>query len=218
MMDLPLFPLNLVLFPGMPLNLHIFEERYKVMINQCIDERTPFGVVLIANEQLDTSANAEPHYIGCTAQIVQVQPLPEGKMNITAVGKDRFQVQSLQYDKPYLSGQVEMFPLTADNTTQIRHDTSYLRQRLIRYLAVLQRTKQMQFQTSNLPTDPAALAYLAAVLLQVDPQEKQPLLAIPNLDELVTSLLEIYRYEVALLETLINPPEDIDFRGIFSLN
>src|SRR3954466_6437378 len=98
MFELPLFPLNTVLFPGMPLNLHIFEERYKLMIGRCIEANQPFGAVLIkrGSEVSGLGKAAEPFSIGCTVQITQVQSLGAGRMNISVVGKERFQIFSLR--------------------------------------------------------------------------------------------------------------------------
>jgi uncharacterized protein len=218
-MDLiPLFPLNLVLFPGMPLNLHIFEERYKLMVNECIDERKPFGVVLIANKENDTSRRAEPHLIGCTAHITQVQPLSQGRMNISAIGRERFQVKELHYDKPYLSGTTALYPMDTTLTDKTRIQAGSLRNRLQRYLSVLQKARQVKFDGAFLPKTSQELAYLAAVLLQVEPVEKQKFLAATSLSALTEELLDIYRTEVTLLEELIEPPDDIDFKGVFSLN
>src|SRR5512147_2655499 len=93
MYELPLFPLNTVLFPGMPISLHIFEPRYKLMIEQCIQIAQPFGVVLIREGVEALGPSAEPHQIGCSAQITQVERLEDGRMNIVAVGVERFQIR-----------------------------------------------------------------------------------------------------------------------------
>jgi Lon protease-like protein len=202
----------------MPLNLHIFEERYKLMINECIDKRQPFGVVLISNNQPDTSQRVEPYAIGCTAHITQVQPLTQGRMNIAAIGKDRFHVVSLNHDKPYLSGMTEEFPLItqteADTMTKVRTLKHHLRT----YLESLQKARDTQFDMAYLPNDPTDLAYLSAVLLRVEPEQKQELLAIERLDDMIDSLLSIYRREAALISTLLSPPDNITFKGNFSLN
>lgn len=217
-MEIPLFPLNMVLFPGMPINLHIFEERYKTMINECIDQRRPFGVVLIANDATDTSPDAEPNRIGCTAQITQVQPLQEGRMNISAIGKERFQIKTLNYEHPYLSGTAETFPLIKDDSPDLISESRKLRQLVEKYLSILQKARQSQFDSMHLPNDPTALAYLSAVLLQAEPQQKQELLATSHLSTLVHSLLSIYHNEVKLLQVTLSPPENIDFKDTFSLN
>lgn len=218
MMEIPLFPLNLVLFPGMPINLHIFEERYKIMINECIDKREPFGVVLITNNVDDTSENAETSLIGCTAQITQVQPLQEGRMNISAIGKDRFQITSFKHDKPYPSGLADPFPLEKDETPNLMSQTRKLRSYIESYLSILQQARQSQFKSTHLPNEPTALSYLGAVLLQTEPEKKQELLATQHLSTLVNSLLAIYQHEVRLLRATISPPENIDFNDTFSLN
>ncbi|MBF6600779.1 MAG: LON peptidase substrate-binding domain-containing protein [Dehalococcoidia bacterium] len=75
-MDLRLFPLQTVLFPGMRLPLHIFEERYKIMVRECIDEDAPFGVVLIRSGA-EVGGGAIPHDVGTTARIIQVEYLDE---------------------------------------------------------------------------------------------------------------------------------------------
>ena len=104
--SLPLFPLNVVLFPGMALHLHIFEERYKAMIGDCIDQEQPFGVVLIKSGK-EAGGSAEPFTIGTTARVVQVERLPEGRMNILTAGERRFETEQVTQQTPHLAGQVK---------------------------------------------------------------------------------------------------------------
>ncbi len=189
------------------------------MMNMCIENRQPFGVVLIANNTTDTDHNVEPHLIGCTAQITQVQPLGGGRMNISAIGKDRFQVLSLLHDKPYLSGITEPYPLVEDDPVSARRLGRQLRAYINRYLGILAKAGRVQFESSQLPNDPIAVAYLSAVLLQnTSAEEKQLLLTLEDSTALLNSLISTYQFEVALMETLVNPPENLDFRGIFSLS
>jgi Lon protease-like protein len=99
---LPLFPLGVVLFPRTHLPLHIFEERYKQMINECIDQRSEFGVVLAAENGVVRT--------GCTAVVERVtQRYPDGRMDILVVGVRRFEIESLDAEKPYLRGRVSFF-------------------------------------------------------------------------------------------------------------
>jgi uncharacterized protein len=205
MMDLPLFPLNTVLFPGMPLNLHIFEDRYKQMMNEC-------------NEQPDTSRRVKTAVIGCTAQISQVQPLREGRMNISAIGRERFRVLNFKYDRPYLSADVELYPLLANLTSRTIHNMTRLKNKLEIYIKSLEKAGQLNFNGATLPNDPTTLAYFASVLLQIEPVQKQPLLEISDLSEMIEILLTHYRKEVALLNVMLNPPDSEGWRGIFSLN
>jgi uncharacterized protein len=219
MMELPLFPLNTVLFPGMPINLHIFEERYKLMINTCIENRQPFGVVLIANGVEADGPMAEPHLVGCTARITQVQPLSQGRMNITAVGLERFQIVSLSHDNPYLVGVVEPYPMPEDNPETAHQDAARLRSWINRYLKLLEHAGQAKVDNSQLPHDPLSLAYLAAMLVQqVSPTQKQALLAAESTNYLLRELVTIYRREVTLISATLTPPRGGDYQGLYSLN
>ena len=96
---LPLFPLDLVLLPGVPLTLHIFEPRYKEMIKECLDHKNIFGMIRIQEESL---AN-----IGCTAEIMNVlKKYPDGRMNILVEGKKRFEVLQINQERAFLQAEV----------------------------------------------------------------------------------------------------------------
>jgi len=100
---LPLFPLDVVLFPEMVLPLHIFEERYKEMIAECLQENSPFGVLYAHDDKVAM--------IGCTAEISQVlKQYPDGRLDLVAVGRKRFQVSFFDSEKTYLRGSVELLP------------------------------------------------------------------------------------------------------------
>jgi Lon protease-like protein len=96
---LPLFPLDLVLFPGTPLPLHIFEPRYREMISECLEQKISFGVVRAKEEGV-----AE---IGCTAEIITVaKKYPDGRMDITTEGRERFEVMQINQERPFLRAEV----------------------------------------------------------------------------------------------------------------
>jgi Lon protease-like protein len=99
---LPLFPLNVVLFPRTPLPLHIFEDRYKEMIGEAIEANTEFGVVLAGEKGIVNT--------GCTAVIEKVlKKYDDGRMDVLASGRRRFEILLLNDDKSYLRGAVEYF-------------------------------------------------------------------------------------------------------------
>jgi Lon protease-like protein len=99
---IPLFPLGLVLFPGMPLSLHIFEERYKLMVNECLDQKKEFGIVFFNGHQIQD--------IGCSAVIMRVlKEYSDGKLDIICVGKKRFFIKKLLESKAYLESEVIFF-------------------------------------------------------------------------------------------------------------
>jgi Lon protease-like protein len=98
---LPLFPLELVLLPGTPLPLHIFEPRYKEMIAECIEEKKPFGVVRASSDGV-----AE---IGCTAEILSVmKTYDDGRMDILTRGVERFELLGVNQDRSFLQGEISV--------------------------------------------------------------------------------------------------------------
>ena len=108
---IPLFPLGLVLLPQMPLPLHIFEERYKLMIGECIDSHTAFGLVFFNGSDIQT--------IGCTASIVGVlKRYSDGRLDILTHGEKRFVIKDIYDRKPYLEGRVTFFDDEPDENTE----------------------------------------------------------------------------------------------------
>jgi hypothetical protein len=102
---IPLFPLNMVLFPGNSLPLHIFEDRYKQMIRRSMDDRTPFGIVLATDDGLAR--------IGCTAEVVQLlKTYDDGRMDIETVGLFPFRINEIHQENPLVEATVE--PLEDD--------------------------------------------------------------------------------------------------------
>lgn len=99
---IPLFPLNTVLFPNMPLPLHIFEPRYEAMIQECLDEGCDFGVVLAHQGRLLLN--------GTTAKIENIlNAYDDGRMDLLTLGKSRFRIKKLREDKVYLEAEVEFW-------------------------------------------------------------------------------------------------------------
>jgi Lon protease-like protein len=216
MFELPLFPLNTVLFPGVPLSLHIFEDRYKLMIGKCLQERRAFGVVLIRQGAEALGPLAEPNKTGCTAFITQVERLHQGRMNIGVIGRHRFRIVSLDTKLPYLRGQVEYFPLDESEPEGQEALADRLRPWVVRYLDDLSRLSDVELKTDQLPAEPVALAYAAAALLQAPAEEKQELLNAELASVLLADLRTIYRREVAIMKAVA---EDLSQdQGPFSLN
>lgn len=211
--ELPLFPLRTVLFPGMYLPLHIFEERYKEMMHVCLTEQRPFGVVFTEYGETEPDPLPDPQRLGCTAVITQMQPLAQGRMNIMSVGQDRFRVLSLSHKRPYLVGEVELAPLVTEQVTTLNQSADKLYPLVMQYLDILARLGKIEFDKSQIPTDPHTLAYLAASLIQVPVEQKQYFLAQDKASQLSYELQKSYRHEISLLRLL--PDHD---ETIFSLN
>src|SRR5262249_18029581 len=97
---IPLFPLNVVLFPGEQLPLHIFEPRYRRMVRECLDARSPFGMLLAMDDGITR--------VGCTAEILEVMKrFPDGRLDILTVAPPPFRIVELHTEAPLLEGQVD---------------------------------------------------------------------------------------------------------------
>ena len=203
MVNLRLFPLNTVLFPSMPLALHIFEERYKTMINECLTENQPFGVVLIQEGLEALGPLARPYSVGCTAHIAKTEQLAEGRLNILTVGGERFRILSLSDREPYLSGDVDMFPLKHKSSEESVPHQGALLKLLKRYLAALATAKLVNLSDLKMPQVPEEIAWFAAYLLQVPAAEKQSFLEVETTADIINSICDRYRIEVPLVETML---------------
>ena len=119
--SIPLFPLNVVLFPGMLLPLHIFEDRYKTMIRDCLGSSQVFGVVLAKNKRAQAPDVGGVFFddlydIGTTAHISAVEHYKDGRMTLITVGQDRFILRDIHPSQnDFLIGRVDPLPMEEDN-------------------------------------------------------------------------------------------------------
>ncbi|MCS6909072.1 MAG: LON peptidase substrate-binding domain-containing protein [Anaerolineales bacterium] len=198
-----MFPLNTVFFPGMTLPLHIFEPRYRQMINRCLARSEPFGVVLI-RRGMEVGGYAEPYPIGTYGLISRVEQLHDGRMNIEVIGQERFRVLALHHDEAYLTGTVEKFPLVEAHGPTVARCARRLVHWLGRYLKLLSEVANIPFDRQSLPTSPLALAYLAAIIIQAPLGEKQTLLSCPTMDEMLERECTLYRRELSLIRAMLD--------------
>lgn len=173
---LPLFPLNTVLFPGAPLTLHIFEERYRQMIGRCLEQSTPFGVVLIREgdevvEGMQGGRVAEPHDIGTVAQISANVRLDDGRYILTVIGQRRFRRQYYIQRAPYIVASVAI--LHEESTSEVVPLAQELRETCERYWRALAAATGVKLQPDRLPDDIVAMTYQIADRLQVPYARKQ---------------------------------------------
>ena len=198
--QIPLFPLNAVLFPHMPMALHIFEERYRRMMHDCLDQGTTFGVVAI-REGREIGPSADPYEVGTLAQLRAADPLPDGRYNIVVVGASRFHVETLSRELPYLTGSVNYLldlPITA---AELAPRISEAFRSYMKTLSALQQNAERT--DVELPDDPELLSYLVAAALQVSVAERQQLLEIDSTDDRLRACLSILRRERLLLENML---------------
>lgn len=169
--ELPLFPLpEVVLFPGRPLPLHIFEYRYRIMMNTILESDRRFGVLMVDPVQGRIAT------VGCCAEIVQFQRLPDDRMKIWTLGQQRFRVLEYVREKPYRVGLVEWIEDRPPNT-DLRPQATDVEQ-LLR--DVVRLSAKLMDQKIELPEDipslPRELSYWVASNLYGVASEQQALL------------------------------------------
>jgi Lon protease-like protein len=172
---LPLFPLEVVLLPEEPLPLHIFEERYKEMIGQCLEAKAvgdghdEFGVVLARGQEIRA--------IGCSARIVNLtRKYKDGRLDILTVGRRRFEILLTDEAKSYLSGTVEFFDDDGPDTpsdAEAGHAIDKFRE-------VMRRLRKSTEMPIHLPKPYRYLSYRLAASLPLDLEFKQQLLTLRN--------------------------------------
>jgi Lon protease-like protein len=204
MFELPLFPLQTVLFPDMPIHLHIFEDRYRQMIRRCLQDEFPFGVVLIREGVEVYQDEVEIYTTGCTARITQVEHLKDGRMNLVARGEQRFRILKTSRIYPYLSAQAENIPLEWSSHPAAAHNLGVFRRQMRHYLKILGQVHEESSDLSrlDLPEGPLLLLNLAASILQIPAYEKQILLEASDGQQLLGKLQHIYRRESAVLKAI----------------
>jgi len=172
---LPLFALKTVLFPGTPLPLHVFEERYKLMIGRCIEEKASFGAVLIRSGE-EVGGPAEPHEIGTSARITHVQRLPEGRMNLLVLGQRRFRIGGLDRSEPYLLGDVEYLCSEEADAPGAEEEAQRVAALFGEQLRLVMAVSGQWMRRVGLPGEPDRLADFVAGHLGLPPPTKQELL------------------------------------------
>jgi len=168
--ELPLFPLEVVLFPGRPLPLHIFEFRYRIMMNTILDSDRRFGVLMWDQVQ------GQPAAIGCCAEIIHFQRLPDDRMKILTLGQQRFRVLEYVREKPYRVGLVEWIEdkPTDKDLRSIASSVEQLLRDVVHLSAKL--TDQKIELPEDLPDLPLELSYWVASNLYGVTSEQQALL------------------------------------------
>jgi Lon protease-like protein len=195
---LPIFPLELVLFPGAPLPLHIFEPRYREMITECMEQKKPFGLV-----RARENAVAE---VGCTAMVINIsKQYDDGRMDIDTRGKQRFSIVQLNHDRPFLQAEVTWFdddepgqPTEAETETAIKLHEQFL---------------EILGQDAEVDRDNPPISFELAHELPVDLDFKQTILEMKSETERIETLVEYYRATIPRLEKSLRAREKASSNG-----
>jgi Lon protease-like protein len=196
---LPLFPLNAVLVPGLVLPLHVFEPRYRVLVQALLElpegaERR-FGVVAIrSGREVGADGARALHAVGCTAELREVTPYSDGRYDLVTVGETRFRLAGLDdgAGTPYDTGFVDFLPEQDGDG-----DVEALTNRVIAGFAAYR--ERLGVEVTELPDQPQVVSYLVAAAVVLDLPERQGLLEQPTTADRLRAELELLRRETALV-------------------
>jgi uncharacterized protein len=206
---IPLFPLGTVLFPGLVLPLHIFEERYRLLIRTLLELPEPaarrFGVVAI-RQGWETGEDAVKalHEVGCTAEVRAVETHADGQFDIVTFGVTRFVVRAVDRSLPYLQGDVEWLEEPRGDDAALAAERSS--RAFLSYREALLATQGQTDDGGGLPTDPTTLSYLVGAAMVLEVADKQQILAAPDTTQRLRMELELLQREDAVLRRLPSLP------------
>jgi uncharacterized protein len=210
---LPLFPLSTVLFPGMRLPLHIFEERYQTLVADLLAGPEPrrFGVIAIrAGTEVGADSVAALHEVGCVAVVRQAAPTADGRYDLLTVGTDRFRLVNVDRSLPYLRGEIELLPDAAagePGAAEAAAGTVRQVQTGFRtYLNALADQGGGVISIADLPDEPGLLSYVIGAAMIIDLPERQSLLAAPDAMARLRLERSLLVREIAILRATTSRP------------
>ena len=175
--ELPLFPLPLVLFPGVPQPLHIFEPRYRRLLADVRASNNLFGLSYFVPGAAPEDRPPEGH-VGCATEVVEVQALPDGRSNIMTVGVARYRVaEYVERGDPYLVARVEFFGDEEEDAAVVARRAGEVREMFMRIARAMRTASDERGALPELPQDdPERLSFLVAAVVEMDAEAKQRLL------------------------------------------
>lgn len=195
---LPLFPLNVVLFPGGYLPLHVFEERYRLMIRHCLAGDRRFGVVLISSGS-EVGEPAVPEKVGTIAKIDEVRTLDDGRMLIGVKGEQRIRIVEIVEQLPYITA--EVFLLDDDTASTVEESLiADVRQAAEEHLQMIMALQGEWVPPSSPPTDPTQLRYSVGSQLQGEVIGQQGVLEAEDNSNALMLALRLLREQSASLK------------------
>jgi len=206
---LPLFPLGAVLYPGMLLPLHIFEERYRQLVRDLLARPEPrrFGVVAIRKGRETGIDGVHSLYeIGCTATLRRVDELDDGGFDLVTVGTQRFRLLALDQTLPYLQGEVELLAEDAVDQAAAAPFVRALQAAFRTYLDALTERGGATVRIEELPSDPVLLSFVVAATMVIDLPERQGLLDESDAVRRLSTERALLARETAILRATTSRP------------
>jgi Lon protease-like protein len=182
--ELPLFPLPVVLFPGVPLPLHIFEPRYRQMLSDIRLDKSLFGLAYFDATSAESEVPPAGH-VGCVAEVTEVQEFPDGRSNILTLGVIRYRIESyVERGDPYLVAQVSYFEDDEEDQEILAAPSREVAETFTR---IAQAVRTINDERATLPdisdTEPQRLSFLVAAAMEIDADVKQGLLELHSTSE-----------------------------------
>lgn len=198
---MPLFPMHIVVFPGMVLPLRVEEESQRMMIEECETADRRFGATLI--QAVHREGGLVPHAVGTVAEIAKVEKTDEGALHVVAVGQSRFRLIAVEQHAPYLTGRVELLGRERSEVKQtapLINETWRLFERHMELLFAAASRKSPELQ---MPRDPELLSYLIAANARIFPERKQELLEAESAQERLEGLQRTLKVENDTLKAIL---------------
>jgi Lon protease-like protein len=228
-MDVPLFPLHTVLFPGVVLPLHIFEARYRLMVQRLLEGGGTFGVVLIREGQEAGSENLTVAEIGTLAEIREANRLDDGRFDLMAAGTQRFRLRDVVIGRePYFVGEIDPLDEAVGDADRAAQLAAAATRRFVRYLELVQpaddegaRDVPLRIALRDpvdldeptetrpepidsplaIPDEPTALSHLLAGIVELDLPRRQALLEADTTELRLAAIAGLLEREIAFLES-----------------
>jgi len=199
--ELPIFPLALVLFPGVPLPLHIFEPRYRQMLSDARGSNNLFGVSYFDSSASEREMPA-PGHVGCVAEVTEAQALPDGRSNILTVGLVRYRLDEyVDHGEPYLRARITFFEDEAEDADLLAESATKVAETFTR---IARAVRTINDERASLPdisgTEPQRLSFLVAAAIEIDTELKQELLELRSTSERLRRLRDMLDRAVASYE------------------
>ena len=198
---LPLFPLPVVLFPGVPMPLHIFEPRYRQMLSDIRVNNNLFGLSYFDPSGSNREVPSAGH-VGCVAEVTEVQALPDGRSNVLTIGLIRYRVEEyVESDEPYLVVRVSFFEDEEEDEEALGERSREVAETFTR---IARAVRTLNDERASLPditdTEPQRLSFLVAAAMEIDAEVKQELLELRNTSERLRRLRDMLARAVTSYE------------------
>lgn len=206
---IPLFPLGSVLYPGLVLPLHIFEDRYRQLVTDLLARPEPrqFGIIAIRQGRETGIDGVSALYDrGCLAEVREVQEHEDGRFDLITVGTQRFMLRGLGDQDPYYTGDVELLPDETGDENETALAVPAVQKAFRTYLDVLSERGGARITIPALPGEPVLLSYLVAAAVVVDLPVKQRLLEEPDAHRRLVAERTLLARETQMLKSLTATP------------